>query len=113
MPIKPENRSKYPKDWKLILERIRFERAGNRCEVCGVPNYACVNRITRELCLSDEFNAIRIVLTVAHLDHNPENYADDNLKAMCQKCHNSYDRAHRDRTIRESRNVGQMVFYFV
>jgi len=32
------------------------------------------------------------VLTVAHLgDPSPENCADDNLKAMCQRCHLRYD----------------------
>jgi hypothetical protein len=31
------------------------------------------------------------VLTVAHLDHTPENCADENLKALCQRCHNTYD----------------------
>lgn len=34
---------------------------------------------------------VKIVLTVAHLDHTPENCADENLKALCQKCHNRYD----------------------
>jgi len=33
-----------------------------------------------------------------HLDHDPENCEYDNLKAMCQKCHNKYDRAHRNHT---------------
>ena len=28
-----------------------------------------------------------MVLTVAHLDHTPENNALTNLKAMCQRCH--------------------------
>ncbi len=32
-----------------------------------------------------------VVLTVAHLDHQPWNCADENLKAMCQRCHNRYD----------------------
>jgi hypothetical protein len=33
-----------------------------------------------------------VVLTVAHLgDPSPENCADDNLKAMCQRCHLRYD----------------------
>lgn len=32
-----------------------------------------------------------IVLTVAHLDHDPSNCAEDNLKALCQRCHNRYD----------------------
>jgi 5-methylcytosine-specific restriction endonuclease McrA len=32
-----------------------------------------------------------VVLTVAHLDHQPENCDPDNLMAMCQRCHNAYD----------------------
>lgn len=137
MPIKPENRNKYPADWDDISYRIRIVRAKNRCEVCGVVNHSIIHRmkdgsfryasqaeldhvyarkIYSHSSLSESIKYhgfVRVVLTVAHLDHNPENCADDNLKAMCQKCHNSYDRSHRDRTIRESKNVGQMSFYFV
>ena len=32
-----------------------------------------------------------VVLTVAHLDHTPENCADENLLHLCQQCHNRYD----------------------
>ena len=39
-----------------------------------------------------------IVLTIAHLDHTPENCSDDNLKALCQRCHNRYDAEHRKQT---------------
>ena len=98
MPIKPENKHRYPVDWKEISMRIRFERAKGKCEVCGAVNYSYVNRKTREICLKDEDDAIRIVLTVAHLDHSPENCEDSNLKAMCQKCHNNYDKYHRRET---------------
>jgi len=108
MPIKPENKKRYPKNWKQISEDIRFNRAGNRCEVCGAINYSWVNRKSREICLSDEDDAIRIILTVAHLDHTPENCDYSNLKAMCQKCHNNYDKTHRKQTIRDSHNVGQL-----
>jgi hypothetical protein len=38
MPIRPENRDRYPKDWPAISTRI-CERAGNRCEFCDVPNH--------------------------------------------------------------------------
>lgn len=46
-----------------------------------------------------------VVLTIAHLDHTPENCDPDNLLAMCQRCHLAYDaeshaveryRAHRE-----------------
>ena len=83
MPIRPENRARYPKDWPAISRRIR-ERAGNRCEKCGAANGE-----------PHPITGSRVVLTVAHLDHEPENCDDDNLRAWCQRCHNTYDAATR------------------
>jgi hypothetical protein len=37
MPIRPELRPRYPADWPQISRRVRFERAGGRCEACGRP----------------------------------------------------------------------------
>lgn len=34
----PFQRDRYPRDWDAISRAIRYERAGNRCEWCGVPN---------------------------------------------------------------------------
>ena len=34
------------------------------------------------------------MLTIAHLDHTPENCDPDNLKAWCQRCHLNYDKDH-------------------
>lgn len=39
----------------------------------------------------------KVILTIAHLDHDPRNSADKNLKAMCQRCHNRYDAPTRRR----------------
>ena len=44
---------------------------------------------------------IRIVLTVARLDHKPENCSDKNLAALCQRCHNAYDAPTRARNLWE------------
>jgi hypothetical protein len=79
MPIRPENRSRYPADWRHISARIR-ERAGNKCEWCEASNGE-----------PHPVTGSKVVLTVAHLDHQPENCADDNLAALCQRCHNRYD----------------------
>jgi hypothetical protein len=76
----PINYSNYHPDWKAISERIRFERANNHCEKCGAENYT-PNPITGS----------RVILTVAHLDHDIANNEDSNLMAMCQLCHNRYD----------------------
>lgn len=34
MPIKKENKGRYPKNWKEIRQQI-LQRANNRCEFCG------------------------------------------------------------------------------
>jgi len=104
MPIKPENKHLYPKNWKQISEYIRYIRAGNRCENCGSWNHSWVNKHTRKPCFEEEEFAIRIVLTVAHLDHDPTNNDHDNLMALCQKCHNSYDGTHRAITRANAKN---------
>ena len=104
MPIKPENKHLYPSNWKEISEIIRFGRAKNRCENCGVFNHSYINRHTRKPCLQGEDEAIMVVLTVAHLDHDPTNCNFENLMAMCQKCHNTYDGQHRAITRANARN---------
>lgn len=44
MPIKPELRHLYGKQWKQETRPRILLRAGNRCEICGVPNHALVLR---------------------------------------------------------------------
>lgn len=41
---------------------------------------------------------IVIVLTVAHLDHRPENCDPANLRAWCQRHHLAYDAEHHVQT---------------
>lgn len=118
MPIKPENLARYPVNWKQIRERI-LQRARYRCEYdgCGAwhrevgywmngkfitlpralheagyevgHEVPCINGIERRL--------IKIVLTIAHLDHTPENCDESNLRAWCQRHHLAYDAEHHKR----------------
>lgn len=136
MPIRPENRARYPKDWPAISRRIRFERAGNVCEECGVPNYELGGRTpdgkwhkarptgTNGMDLTwpepgshhwcdgpngtCHLRIVKIILTVAHLDHTPENCDDENLRAWCQRCHNIYDAKMRRAGIRERAFANQI-----
>ncbi len=132
MPIKPENKGRYPKDWPLISKRIR-ERAGNQCEVCGIANglqgwrvadgtFYTVEQFAEshinpkhedELCRKADRHPVTIVLTVAHLNHTPEDCAEDNLKAMCQCCHNRYDAPHRLANARRTRALKKSLPLFV
>lgn len=100
MPIRPENRDRYPRDWPAISRRIR-EREDNRCKWCGAENHQ-PHPVTGSL----------VVLTVAHLDNTPENCDDDNLAALCQRCHLNYDRpihvANAARTRRARKAIGDL-----
>ena len=86
MPIRPENKARYPADWKLRSRFVRFYRARNRCEWCGAENGQ-----------PHPATGSKVVLTTAHVfDHRPEAANLLNLAALCQKCHNAHEKAVRD-----------------
>ena len=105
MPIRPEMRDRYPAYWPEISHRIRFERAGGRCECdgrCGLDHGG--DRCPE---LDGEPHSVTgsiVVLTVAHLNHAPEESADDNLMALCQRCHLAHDRPEHQRIARLRRS---------
>lgn len=114
MPIKPENKKLYPKNWKEIRQQI-LERANNECEFCGVENHEIGYRnkdgiFIRTPSLSYQeaakhlgYKVFKIVLTIAHLDHNPQNNNPENLRALCQKCHLNYDKEHHAESRKKTR----------
>ena len=96
MPIKPENKSRYPKNWKQIRESI-LKRAGNRCEMCGVENLS-------EYVRKKDGKVCKHVLTIAHVyDESPENADPGNLMALCCFCHNGLDAKMRSEHARATR----------
>lgn len=104
MPIRPENKDRYPPNWPDIRQAI-LDRAGDCCEICGVRNHAFGYRDRQGLFVEVEGyesetycwigkkrqKIVKIVLTIMHLDHQPENCDPENLRAACQLCHNRYD----------------------
>jgi hypothetical protein len=98
MPIRPENRDRYPANWPEITKAIK-ERADGRCEClgeCGRGTHdgRCPNVHDGEAYGTGS----EVVLTTAHLDHTPENCDPENLRAMCQGCHLHYDAEHHAHT---------------
>ena len=124
MPIRPENRDRYPSNWKEIRARI-LERAGHRCERCDKPNGEVVSvlpggfwwdwdmmawRDRNSIAVGSGYSGphaerqTRVVLTIAHWpDPAPENCADDNLWALCQACHLRIDMDTHVANARETR----------
>ena len=124
MPIKPENRALYPKDWPAISREAR-ERAQWACQHPGCTakqydygwwndgrwiriggpcstytearQHAAEQHFARygdELTPPGDPKIIVIVLTVAHLNHDPTDCRPENLAAMCQRHHLAYDHDH-------------------
>jgi len=92
MPIRAENRDRYPENWRAIVAAVRV-RSGDVCEFCGAAN-GRPNPVTGS----------RVVLTTAHLNHTPEDNDMENLRHLCQLCHNRHDAATRAAGIRERRH---------
>lgn len=115
----PFDRKRYPKEWPEIIKRIK-ERDGNKCKWCKVPNGAVGYRDDMgafwvlyqnkdeidhraDSLAADGIKLITIVLTVAHLGvdkpdgspgdkHDKMDCREENLAALCQRCHLNYDR---------------------
>lgn len=114
----PIDYSRYPHDWKTRIVPEVLERAGNKCEKCSlankvelwsVPVRISINgkyKIKRLWITSDgdlerikdisqggEIKRVKVVLTIAHLDHDEENHDVElsRLRAWCQYCHLNYD----------------------
>jgi len=117
----PIDYKKYPVNWKTEIRPAILKRANDCCEFCGLENYSIgyrnENNIWSEIeksfagdMIAEDaremgYKVIKIVLTIAHLDHDITNNDYNNLKALCQKCHLNYDKAHHSKNNRVTRNL--------
>jgi len=119
----PCDYSRYPKNWLKYIRPEILKRAGNHCESCGVRNHAKGYRgesgtfyeVSRSKALKCEKKLIKIVLTIAHVDHDITNNDlmdhqgpalpkhQSNLRAWCQKCHLSHDADHHKHNAAKTR----------
>lgn len=123
----PIDYNKYPPNWKTEIRPRILQRAKNCCEECGVKNYEygvrlangvfeSIQNLSRSPAVIDINDArlwadamgmklIKIVLTVAHKDHDTTNNTDDNLIALCQYHHLQYDQQYHKQNARRTRNA--------
>ena len=128
MPIRPDLRHHYRgRAWRETRTRI-LARAKNRCELCQVKNEATIERGLGGCWRSDVIGAswrkndgckttweppldsrrvVKIVLTIAHLNHVAGDDRDENLKALCQWCHLNYDKLHHRETRARRKDAGR------
>lgn len=84
----PMNIRDYHPDWRNISRQIR-EQAGWQCE--GTPRYPDCRAANN---IAHPETGSRVVLTVAHMDHDKTNNDPANLRALCQRCHLDWDHDH-------------------
>lgn len=109
MPISSERMRLYPggsirsPEW-LALRGAILARAGDRCE--GTPQFPECRAVNGD---AHPETRSKVVLTIAHMDQDPGNNDDGNLRALCQRCHNAWDRPHRavNASITRKLRVGQ------
>lgn len=90
----PVDWSKYPKDWKSIALKVKQD-ADWTCQQCGRQckrsDESWIDFEKRGgLANETEGKRTRYVLTVAHINHDPENPHAE-LKALCSVCHLRHD----------------------
>lgn len=92
MPINKQKKKRYPREWATIRAAI-LVRSHGMCE--GSPIYPACRAHNG---LPHPITGSRVILTIAHLDHIPENCEPSNLRALCQRCHLTYDARSRARS---------------
>lgn len=108
----PVDWSRYPPNWKTEIRPRIMERAGGACEWCGALDRSYIIRMKEppgsffyvtgpdDVCKGQR--PTKVILTTAHLgtphedgrpgDKNDKmDTRDENLAALCQRCHLSYD----------------------
>ncbi len=119
--------ARYPQNWRAISLSIR-RRAGDVCECsgecgdahdggrCSAPNGQTIQRVEgdpamwrphnhTESCAVTRCGATKVILTVAHLDHDEQHNDPGNLLAVCSRCHFGIDRT--DNANRRRQNLAQ------
>jgi 5-methylcytosine-specific restriction endonuclease McrA len=125
----PIDYKKYSPSWKTKIRPDILERDNHCCKECGVKNYSVgywgidgrfydagtifnaleetgydyfAHELSNVNCMQ---KPIKIVLTIAHLDHDVTNNNYANLAALCQRHHLAYDKEYHMKNSRETNRV--------
>lgn len=94
MPIRTERMALYPGGgthsavWRAFRASL-IERSGNRCE--GTPIHPDCRAENGK---AHPETGSRVVLTIAHMDHDESHADPERCRALCQRCHLRWDAKH-------------------
>lgn len=95
----PIDYSDYPANWFTEIRPTIIARANNCCE--GSPKFP---ECRAENYKPHPVTGSKVILTIAHVDHDVENNDANNLRAWCQRCHLAHDEGQRANSRRFGRN---------
>lgn len=85
----PMQRHLYPPNWNEIATAVK-DAANWTCQECGKHCWKPGEWDAEDI-KADRSAWAEGVLTVAHLNHQPEDCRPENLRALCAPCHCRYD----------------------
>lgn len=102
----PTNYKRYHPDWKDVIRPTVLKRDGYACKFCRLSNRAIVyadkagkwqqaDDWMKENANVHGVRLIKVILTVAHLNHLVIDNRLVNLAATCQQCHLNHDRTYK------------------
>lgn len=103
MPISAERMKLYPggsirsKEW-LEFRASLLMRAGNACE--GTSQHPSCRAENGK---PHPDTGGKVVLTIAHMDHDESHADPERCRALCQRCHNHWDAGHRRKNAAKTR----------
>jgi len=80
--------------WRRMSNGEWYTQRGRHCPARPAPAFI-------------KSRLVKVVLTIAHLDHNPENNSDENLRALCQWCHLIHDKEHHRQSRQTRKDEGR------
>ena len=121
MPIRRDLLHHYKTaEWFAARDACK-ERAGNRCQHCGIHGGAIVDRPCAECrgrglmcstCQGAGKRKAKVVLTVAHLNHNPADNSPENLACLCAGCHLRHDQVQHMHSRQVNRDIASKQLRF-
>lgn len=98
-----QNRNNYAPEWFDTIRPAILKRDNYKCQKCFVKhrskgyydshgNFVECDQFMLDWAKRNQLKPITIYLHVAHLDQNPANNSESNLKSLCPRCHLNFDR---------------------
>lgn len=101
------NKHQYSEEWQDTIRPRILKRDNYKCIKCGIAHrqYVLIDQQKQVIKIDhDEYvdlkkegrNTYRVFLQVSHKNHDKSDNRDENLQSLCPRCHQAFDRIHKN-----------------